>query len=341
MTIEEALGILSLSPGATRGEVRRAYLALVKVWHPDRFTGDPELAARCGLQLQLLNEAFELLRDGIPAARRAPESSSRSTGARTETPSPSRESTAQPANASAKSPTSDQPKSPIWNFVRLMGTVIVLGGIRSACNSASDVRPSVSQNPIDSALTSTAYTQPGQQPGGTTAPSLAGSSRRGARDPLPTSLKGLEAPGLGAAEGAVPKLEDLDSSDHESIESTCYLTKSTAGPAAYHRCIDRNLAALRKAPSEIDLSTFSDDDRSHIESACYLIKETDGPAAYRTCVKSQIAALSHAPIMPDMDSLDESDRDSIQSSCYLAGASDGAAAYHRCVNRLFLQRKHK
>ena len=37
MTEREALRLLHLEDGCSQDELRRAYLDMVKVWHPDRF----------------------------------------------------------------------------------------------------------------------------------------------------------------------------------------------------------------------------------------------------------------------------------------------------------------
>lgn len=54
--------ILGLAPGASPLEIRRAYLALAKRWHPDVCT-EPEATVR----FQAVQAAYKLLRD--PVAR--------------------------------------------------------------------------------------------------------------------------------------------------------------------------------------------------------------------------------------------------------------------------------
>jgi len=41
--LKDALAVSELSPRTTQSVVRKAYRKLLKVWHPDRFIGDPEL----------------------------------------------------------------------------------------------------------------------------------------------------------------------------------------------------------------------------------------------------------------------------------------------------------
>lgn len=43
-------------------EVRRAYIRLVRVWHPDRFVSDPQLQKRALEMLKSINEAYEIVR---------------------------------------------------------------------------------------------------------------------------------------------------------------------------------------------------------------------------------------------------------------------------------------
>jgi hypothetical protein len=66
-TLKNCYAILDLSPGATEEEVRDAYLDLVKVWHPDRYSHEsPRLRKRAEEKLRLLNEAYERIRSGAP-----------------------------------------------------------------------------------------------------------------------------------------------------------------------------------------------------------------------------------------------------------------------------------
>jgi len=53
--------VLDLNPSASPIEVEEAYLDLVKVWHPDRFTDDPKLKALAEQKLRKINEAYSNL----------------------------------------------------------------------------------------------------------------------------------------------------------------------------------------------------------------------------------------------------------------------------------------
>ena len=56
------LGVLGVSSGATAEETRLAYLDLVKVWHPDRFSHDLRLRRKAQEKLADINEAFNWIK---------------------------------------------------------------------------------------------------------------------------------------------------------------------------------------------------------------------------------------------------------------------------------------
>jgi hypothetical protein len=57
---------LGLQPGASEKEVRRAYLRLVKQWHPDRFARDARAQFVAQEKVKAINEAYSFLRDYKP-----------------------------------------------------------------------------------------------------------------------------------------------------------------------------------------------------------------------------------------------------------------------------------
>jgi hypothetical protein len=61
-SLEDAYRTLGLAPGASLKEVQRAYRALVKVWHPDRFTQAPHLQPLALEKIQTINHAYARLR---------------------------------------------------------------------------------------------------------------------------------------------------------------------------------------------------------------------------------------------------------------------------------------
>lgn len=57
---------LGLQPGASASEVRRAYLRLVKQWHPDRYARDSRAQSVAQEKVKEINEAYAFLRDYKP-----------------------------------------------------------------------------------------------------------------------------------------------------------------------------------------------------------------------------------------------------------------------------------
>ncbi len=67
MTVGEGLNsayrMLELEPGSTFAQVRRAYLDLVQVWHPDRFSAsNPRLQKTAQERFLSINDAYNLLK---------------------------------------------------------------------------------------------------------------------------------------------------------------------------------------------------------------------------------------------------------------------------------------
>lgn len=78
--VEDCYRLLDLRPGASREEIRKTYLLLVNVWHPDRFVHAPELQAKAHEKLQAINGAFETIQEAplgrAPSAADGPVASS-------------------------------------------------------------------------------------------------------------------------------------------------------------------------------------------------------------------------------------------------------------------------
>jgi len=51
--------ILGLKPGASEKEVLEAYKVLVKVWHPERFSDDPNIQKIATEKIKEIDEAFK------------------------------------------------------------------------------------------------------------------------------------------------------------------------------------------------------------------------------------------------------------------------------------------
>lgn len=64
--IKDSYGALELKPGASQKAVKEAYRELVKVWHPDRFSGDSKLEKRAEEKLKAINLAYERLKNHRP-----------------------------------------------------------------------------------------------------------------------------------------------------------------------------------------------------------------------------------------------------------------------------------
>jgi DnaJ domain len=56
-----ALDVLGLDSTATREQIKEIYRTLVKVWHPDRFQGDPNLKEAAEARLKAINAAYVFL----------------------------------------------------------------------------------------------------------------------------------------------------------------------------------------------------------------------------------------------------------------------------------------
>jgi DnaJ-class molecular chaperone len=62
MNIQECYKILELKYGASMEDARMAYKDMVRVWHPDRFGGNPRLRAKANEKLKELNLAYGEIR---------------------------------------------------------------------------------------------------------------------------------------------------------------------------------------------------------------------------------------------------------------------------------------
>lgn len=64
--IRDSYGALELKTDASPEAVKAAYRELVKVWHPDRFSGDEKLERRAQEKLKTINLAYERIKDRQP-----------------------------------------------------------------------------------------------------------------------------------------------------------------------------------------------------------------------------------------------------------------------------------
>ncbi len=72
--LRDCYRVLEVGEGASAEEIRSAYMLLVNVWHPDRFTHEPRLQARASERIQSINDAFARIRT---APLRAPREAGR------------------------------------------------------------------------------------------------------------------------------------------------------------------------------------------------------------------------------------------------------------------------
>lgn len=71
MNIRKCFEILELDQDASLPEIRQAYLDLVNVWHPDRFSQNPRLREKAENKLRSINTAYEKLTEYLRGAAEA------------------------------------------------------------------------------------------------------------------------------------------------------------------------------------------------------------------------------------------------------------------------------
>ena len=69
--LKDALAVLELPPKTTRSEVKKSYRTLLKVWHPDRFTGDPEMQATAEERTKRITVAYGTVMDYLKTGQGA------------------------------------------------------------------------------------------------------------------------------------------------------------------------------------------------------------------------------------------------------------------------------
>ena len=86
-------------------------------------------------------------------------------------------------------------------------------------------------------------------------------------------------------------LSELSSAETDSIEAACSTEKYLEGPAAYNKCLTKQLASLSKQSRRPDLSQLSNSELDSIEAACSTEKYLEGPAAYNKCLARHLSRL--------------------------------------------------
>ncbi len=69
MDIRKCFQTLDLLPSVTLAEVKQAYRYLARVWHPDRFSGQPALQAKAARKLQEINDCYRMVTAFLNAGR--------------------------------------------------------------------------------------------------------------------------------------------------------------------------------------------------------------------------------------------------------------------------------
>ncbi len=61
--------VLELQPSASSAEIKKAWLELIQVWHPDRFHHSSNLHRKAEARTQMINQAYQTLSDPLARAR--------------------------------------------------------------------------------------------------------------------------------------------------------------------------------------------------------------------------------------------------------------------------------
>ena len=128
-TLHECCRILEVEPSASVAEIKQSYRDLARVWHPDRFTGDPRLRARAEERLREINGAYETL---LRLRTNGSQESTESQGADEKARQPSRPPSAPKPGKSHLSKTAV--------FV-IAGIVIFFSGVRRVVENNSRTTP--------------------------------------------------------------------------------------------------------------------------------------------------------------------------------------------------------
>ncbi len=166
--LSECYRILELTPGATQEEVKRSYRELVKVWHPDRFAGDPKLQKKAQEKLKQINLAYERIckgEAGDPRRRSSSPGTSASQAGEQSRPAGSSDSAnnrGEPRTEAPRQPPPPRPQPPPapatnWGrrFAQFAGTVVIIVVIKAVFSTGDRSRrsqPSQSYSRPESAV---------------------------------------------------------------------------------------------------------------------------------------------------------------------------------------------
>ena len=60
-TLKKAYDLFNIAYDAPAADIKRRYRALIKQWHPDRWTGDPDKKEQAGQMMRAINAAYDLI----------------------------------------------------------------------------------------------------------------------------------------------------------------------------------------------------------------------------------------------------------------------------------------
>jgi hypothetical protein len=324
----EALEVLALRPGATPVEVKEAYRDLVKVWHPDRFGGDPRLRQKAEDKLKQLNDAYRVLRadpglgGGYAAGPERAASSTRGAGAAVHCSSA-------PVAANGRARSNSKAVGVGWIY-GCLGLSLALWAGYLASEYESPTSAPVQQVARPRAAAEARATQ---RAGGVVAGHSVHSAGSAGTDVWPRGVAGSRP--SGAAQFQVRALSDAETA---RLEEACPRQKELQGAVAYQACLAAQLDLMRNAPGRPDLSALNGAERESIESVCSGAKPLRGVDGYNHCLTAQMARWTAESARPELASLNfsglkDADRSSIESACRSAKDREGPAAYDRCLVR--------
>ena len=150
--LRECYRLLEVEPGASPEEVKRAYRELVKIWHPDRYSHDPNLQRRTTEKLKLINLAYEQI---SKAGFRVPPMAAEDSASRGEEPqarpagrrgSPSKPDP-QPAAPPPPPPRRRRGQSYGWRVAQWAAAVIIIGSVTKIVLSTGNSQRGRSADP--------------------------------------------------------------------------------------------------------------------------------------------------------------------------------------------------
>ena len=199
-----ALAVLGLAQNATQSEVRDAYRALAKVWHPDRFPNDGQLRAKAEERLKEINSAYSSLTTSRVEDRHRQSSAAESTtspkaesasASQGQTQSSAKTRPPRSANASEFNPSFMKTRRANNSRIAMMVAVLLAGAVWAAVKygprAISEFANSINDDSAAHQVANSASDRPQAQTTGSDAGPAAGISQKNATD---NSGKAAEKP---------------------------------------------------------------------------------------------------------------------------------------------------